>query len=128
METRKPARQRETQDRRREGIVSGVEGFNERGGRAVRDKELHDAVALFTGKAVAGRNAVLRALPEAPELRDRAYHIKQETMANLDRHLEQMADAVEGRGGKVFFAKDGDDAVRYVGDLARRRGGRVVTK
>jgi L-lactate dehydrogenase complex protein LldF len=128
METRKPAGQRETQDRRREGIVSGVEGFNERGGRAVRDKELHDSVALFTGKAVAGRNAVLHALPEAPELRERAYHIKQETMANLDRYLEQMADAVEGRGGHVFFAKDGESVVRYVGDLARRKGAKVITK
>ena len=128
METRKPADQRETQDRRREGIVSGVEGFNERGRRAVRDKELHDSVALFTGKAVAGRNAVLDALPEAPELRERAYHIKQQTMANLDRYLEQMADAVEERGGKVCFAKDGEDVVRYVGDLARRRGTKVITK
>ena len=128
METRKPTHQRETQDRRDEGIVSEVEGFNERGGRAVRDKELHDSVALFTGKAVAGRNAVLHALPEAPELRERAYHIKQQTMANLDRYLEQMADAVEGRGGKVFFAKDGEDVVRYVGDLARRRGTKVITK
>jgi L-lactate dehydrogenase complex protein LldF len=128
VETRKPAGQRETQDRRREGIVSGVEGFNERGGRAVRDGELHDSVALFTGKAVAGRNAVLHALPEAPELRERAYHIKQETMANLDRYLEQMADAVEGRGGKVFFAEDGESVVRYVGDLARRKGAKVITK
>jgi L-lactate dehydrogenase complex protein LldF len=128
METSKPADRHETQDRRREGIVSRVEGFNERGRRAVRDKELHDSVALFTGKAVAGRNAVLNALPEAPELRERAYHIKQETMANLDRYLEQMADAVEGRGGKVFFAKDGEDVVRYVGDLARRRGTKVITK
>jgi L-lactate dehydrogenase complex protein LldF len=128
METRKPAEQRETQDRRSEGIVSGVEGFNERGRRAVRDKELHDSVALFTGKAVAGRNAVLDALPEAPELRERAYHIKQQTMANLDRYLEQMADAVEERGGKVCFAKDGEDVVRYVGDLARRRGTKVITK
>jgi L-lactate dehydrogenase complex protein LldF len=128
METRKPAGQRETQDRRREGIVSGVEGFNERGRRAVGDRELHDSVALFTAKAVAGRDAVLHALPEAPELRERAYHIKQETMANLDRYLEQMANAVEGRGGKVFFAKDGEDVVRYVGDLARRRGTKVLTK
>jgi L-lactate utilization protein LutB len=36
-------------------------------------------------------------------------------MANLDRYLEQMADAVEKRGGKVFFASDGEDVVRYVG-------------
>ena len=128
METSKPPRQRETQDRRREGIVSEVEGFNERGRGAVRDQELHDSVSLFTNKAVAARNAVLHALPEAPELRDRAYHIKQETMANLDRYLEQMAEAVEARGGNVFFAKDGEDAVRYVGDLARRKNAKVITK
>src|ERR671913_272867 len=128
METSKPPRQRETQDRRQEGIVSKVEGFNERGRGAVRDQELHDSVSLFTNKAVAARNAVLHALPEAPELRDRAYHIKQETMAKLDRYLEQMAEAVEARGGNVFFAEDGEDAVRYIGDLARRKNARVITK
>src|ERR671916_1822504 len=128
METSKPPRQRDTQDRRREGIVSKVEGFNERGRGAVRDQELHDSVSLFTNKAVAARNAVLHALPEGPELRDRAYHIKQETMAKLDRYLEQMVDAVEARGGHVFFARDGEDAVRYVGDLAREKGARVITK
>jgi L-lactate dehydrogenase complex protein LldF len=128
METQKPAERRETQDRRHEGIVSPVEGFNERGGKAAQDKELHDSVELFTGKAVAARNAVLHALPEAPELRERAYRIKQKTMANLDRYLEQMADNVEARGGNVFFAEDGEAVVRYIGDLARRKGAKVITK
>ena len=128
METQKPAQRRETQDRRHEGIVSPVEGFNERGGKAAQDKELHDSVELFTGKAVAARNAVLHALPEAPELRERAYRIKQKTMANLDRYLEEMADNVEARGGNVFFAEDGEAVVRYIGDLARRKGAKVITK
>ncbi|HEY6751930.1 MAG TPA: hypothetical protein VI027_11480, partial [Rubrobacteraceae bacterium] len=101
METEKPARKRDTEDRRREGITSEVEGFNERGRRAIQDRGLHNAVEHFTKKSVVSRNAVLNALPEAPELRERAYRIKQETMANLDRYLEQMADAIEGRGGKV---------------------------
>src|ERR671916_2195733 len=128
METRKPAGEHDTEDRRREGIASGVEGFNERGRRAIEDRQLHDAVATASRAFVTNRNAVLNALPEAPELRERAYRIKQETMANLDRYLEQMADAVEGRGGKVFFARYGEDVVRYVGDLARRRGAKVITK
>ena len=128
METQKPAQQRETEDRRHEGIVSPVEGFNERGGKAAQDKELHDSVELFTGKAVAARNAVLHALPEAPELRERAYRIKQETMANLDRYLEQMADNVESRGGNVFFGEDGEAVVRYIGDLGRRKRAKVITK
>ena len=128
METKKPTRQRDTGDRRHEGISSKVEGFNERAREAVRDKDLHDAVQLFTNKSVAVRNAALDALPDAPQLRERAYHIKRETMANLDRYLEQMADAVQARGGKVFFARDGEDAVRYVGELAREKDARLITK
>jgi L-lactate dehydrogenase complex protein LldF len=128
LETEKLARKRETEDHRREGLTSGVEGFNDRARRAVRDQQLHDSIELFTHKSVAGRNAVLDALPEAPELRERAYRIKQETMANLDRYLELMADAVEARGGNVFFAADGEDVVRYVGDLAQRKGAKIITK
>ena len=128
METEKPARKRDTEDRRSEGITSEVEGFNERGRRAIQNRGLHDAVEHFTKKSVVSRNAVLNALPEAPELRERAYRIKQETMAHLDRYLEQMADAIEGRGGKVYFARDGEDVVRYVADLARRRGAKVIAK
>jgi L-lactate dehydrogenase complex protein LldF len=128
METQKPTKRRETDDRRHEGIVSKVEGFNERGRKAAQDKELHDSVELFTGKAVAARNTILHALPEAPELRERAYRIKQKTMANLDRYLEEMADNVERRGGNVFFAEDGEAVVRYIGDLARRKGAKVITK
>src|ERR687890_959116 len=128
METEKPARKRDTEDRRREGITSEVEGFNERGRRAIQDRGLHDAVEHFTKKSVVSRNAVLNALPEAPELRERAYRIKQETMAHLDRYLEQMAGAVEARGGNVFFATDGEDVVRYIGDLARSKGAKVITK
>jgi L-lactate dehydrogenase complex protein LldF len=128
LETRKPSRTRETKDRRDEGISSGVEGFNDRARKAVADQQLHDSIELFTHKSVVGRNAVLDALPEAPELRERAYRIKQETMAHLDRYLEQMADAVEARGGNVFFAEDGEDVVRYIGDLARSKGAKVITK
>ena len=128
VETGKPARQRETEDRRPEGLRSGVVGFNDRARRAVADEQLHDSIELFTHKSVTGRNAVLDALPEAPELRERAYRTKQETMANLDRYLEQMADSVEARGGNVFFAGDGEDVVRYIGDLARLKGAKVITK
>lgn len=126
--TQKPARRRETEDRRPEGIVGGVEGFNDRAGRAVADRELHASLALFTGKTLGGRETTLGALPEAPELRDRAYHIKQETMANLGGYLEQMAGEIESKGGNVHFAEDGESVVRYIGELARRRGSKVITK
>jgi L-lactate dehydrogenase complex protein LldF len=128
VETSKPARRRDTEDHRREGLESKVEGFNERGRNAVRDRKLHDSISLFTSKTLTGRNAQLRAHPDAPELRERAYRTKQETMANLDYYLSQMADAIEERGGNVFFADDGEDVVRYVGDLARRCGAKILAK
>ncbi len=128
METKKPTRKCDTDDRRREGIASGVEGFNERGGRAARDEALHGSIELFAGKVLPARNAAFAALPDAPGLRERAYHVKQETMANLDRYLEKLAEAVEARGGHVHFARDGEDAVRYVGHLARRKGAKVIAK
>lgn len=128
MGTDKPTRKRDTRDRRHEGLESEVEGFNERGRRALEDEFLHDSISLFTKKSVASRDAALHGLPDAPSLRERAYHIKQETMANLDRYLEQMADAVESRGGNVHFASDGGEVVRYIGELARRRGSKVAVK
>ncbi|MBA3792463.1 MAG: iron-sulfur cluster-binding protein, partial [Rubrobacter sp.] len=100
----------------------------QRSRKAIGDRQLHDAVALASKNLIGGRNKVLGSLPDAPELRERAYRIKQETMANLDRYLEQMADAVEARGGNVFFASDGEDAIRYVADLARRKGAKIIAK
>lgn len=128
MQTGKPAAQRDTHDRRREGLESGVEGFNERGRRALGDEYLHDAVALATGRFVAARNIALGALPDAPALRQRAYHIKRETMAHLDVYLEQLAESVQRAGGEVHFASGGDEVVRYIGELARKRGAKTMVK
>ena len=83
----RPAHDRERADRRREGLDSPVEGFNERARRAIADDSLHDAIALTTERLTAGRDAALGALPQAPSLRERAYRIKQRTMADLDRYL-----------------------------------------
>ncbi|MBA2691001.1 MAG: iron-sulfur cluster-binding protein [Rubrobacter sp.] len=128
MTTNKPALKRDTVDHRKEGVESKVEGFNDRARKAVKDRELHDSVSLFVNKTLTGRQANLAALPEAPELREKAYHIKQKTMANLDTYLDQMADAVESRGGNVHFASTGEDVVRYIGELAKRRGSKVLAK
>jgi L-lactate dehydrogenase complex protein LldF len=129
MTTGKPAGKRDTHDRRHEGISSPVDvSFNERARKAIADQDLHDAVENFTNKSVAARNAVLNALPEAPELRERAYHIKQKTMRNLHLYLEQLTQAVEANGGHVHFAKDGEEVVRYIGELAQRRKARTIVK
>jgi L-lactate dehydrogenase complex protein LldF len=124
----KPNLQRDTRDRRHEGIEGDVTGFNRRAREALRDDFLHGAVGSGTRRLVEGRNVAVSALPDAPALRERANAIKRETIANLDVYLEQLAAAVEARGGHVHFAADGPEVVRYVGDLARRRGAKVIVK
>src|SRR5688572_33209333 len=104
VETGKPARQRETDDHRPEGLSSRVEGFNDRARRAVADEQLHVSIELFTHKSVTGRNAVLDALPEAPEVRVRAYRTQPDTMANLDCSLMPMSDAVDAHCGTGLIA------------------------
>jgi len=66
METRKPARKRDTDDRRHEGIASKVEGFNERGRRAVADTQLHETLRRAAPRFVGERDHAFGAIPTLP--------------------------------------------------------------
>ena len=61
-------------------------------------------------------------------LRDQAREIKRHTMEHLDYYLELLARNVERAGGKVFFARDAQEANTYVTDVARAHGVRSVIK
>ena len=65
--------------------------------------------------------------PAMEEMRDRARSIRLHALNHLDELLEQFADAVEGQGGHVYFAEDGDEAAAYIRELARAKDvGRIV--
>ena len=68
------------------------------------------------------------ATPDWEAMRDRGRAIKAHTIANLDHYLEMAERNVTRTGGKVFFARDADAASRYVLDLARSKGVKLVTK
>lgn len=61
------------------------------------------------------------ALPNSDLIRERARAIKDETLAELDKHLATLADSVEARGGHVHFANDGAEACQMIVDLIRQR-------
>lgn len=128
MTTQGGRRAAQTQRPDRAGHDGRGAGFNAQARAALGDQFLHDALALGTTRLAGMRTAALWALPDAPELRERAYAIKRETMAHLDRYLDELASAVERAGGKVYFARDGDEAVRYVSDLARAKKARLIVK
>lgn len=102
--------------------------FNTRARAKIADPSLHDALEVGLGRVRGHRDAAFWALANAPELRERAYEIKRDVMRHLDHYLAQAAEAVERAGGHVFFARDGAEAVRYVGDVLRAKGAKTVVK
>jgi L-lactate dehydrogenase complex protein LldF len=62
------------------------------------------------------------------ELRDRARAIRAGALARLDEMLTRLAENVERRGGHVCWAEDGEQARRYITDLAHARGVKLVVK
>ncbi len=96
--------------------------------RALADRRLQAAYGKATNRFQQGRAAAFEAFPEGEALRDVGRRIKEQTVAELDRYLRQLADAVTGRGGEVHWAADAAEARQIVVDLARRYGARRVVK
>lgn len=95
---------------------------------ALNDPHLQGAFDQATGRFKTSRLNAFEAFPEGESLRDLAREIKAHTIDELDRYLEQLADAVSARGGTVHWARDAAEARRLITDLARRHGARSVVK
>ncbi len=95
---------------------------------ALEDAHLQQALGNFTSRFRAGRAAAFDAFPEGEALRGLARQIKAATIARLDDHLERLADAVEGAGGKVHWAADAAEARRIVLGIAQAQGARLAVK
>jgi L-lactate dehydrogenase complex protein LldF len=102
--------------------------FYDRVERALGDQALQTALERATVRFTAGRSAALAALADADGLRDQARAVRAKALVRLDELLERLADTVEARGGQVCWAEDGPAACRYITDLARARGVRLVVK
>ena len=68
------------------------------------------------------------ALPDSDLIRERARSIKDQTLAELDRHLETLERSVTSRGGRVHWAADGQEACRIIVELIRQRQATKVVK
>ncbi|MCA9068349.1 MAG: lactate utilization protein, partial [Planctomycetaceae bacterium] len=67
-------------------------------------------------------------LPGSSDIRQRAREIKDATLAHLDEHLATLADSVERRGGKVYFAADGAEARQTILDILAQTSAKKVVK
>ncbi len=95
---------------------------------ALGDAHLQEAYRSSTLRLFAGRLEAASEVPGWELLRDRARAIKHDVIEHLDYYLAQFADNVEGLGGKVHWAANGEEACRVVCDIAGRAGAREVVK
>lgn len=101
--------------------------FLGRAKRALDDPKMEAvgaAARLFTDK----RRQAAAEYPAMEAMRDRARDIRMSTLANLDVHLAEFAEAVEAAGGHVFWASDAAEANAYIARLADDRDVRTVVK
>src|SRR6266699_457313 len=112
------------------GGSAGVQAMTfERDARtALADGQLRGALRHATTLFGERRRAALATVPDWEGARDRARAIKDETLAHLDRYLEEFTANAERAGARVHWARDATEACDIIGEIAERRGARTVVK
>ncbi len=110
------------------GHLHGREPFPAAAHRALADGQLRRNLAAATATIRAKRAAVVAEVPDWEELRAAGSAIKTASMARLPELLEQLADAVTARGGRVHWARDAVEANAIVATLVRAAGADEVVK
>ena len=102
--------------------------FNEAASTAIQDEKIQANLLGLYGGFHQARLDASAATTNWDELQDRGRAIKAHTIANLDVYLRMAEENVRKAGGKVFFAKDSDEATRYVTELAKAKSVKTVVK
>lgn len=95
---------------------------------ALADPPLQAALTRLTDTLMAGNRKGYAALADSSQLRDHAKRIKEHTLANLDKYLEQLEASIVRLGGHVHWATDAADARRIVVEIARKSGCKKAVK
>ncbi|HEX3315571.1 MAG TPA: LutB/LldF family L-lactate oxidation iron-sulfur protein [Gemmataceae bacterium] len=96
--------------------------------QALADAPLQAALERLTDTLLAANRKGYAALGDSSDLRDHAKRIKQHTLANLDRYLEQLEASVIRAGGKVHWAADADEACRIIVELSQSTNSKRIVK
>ena len=92
------------------------------------DARVQVALDEATDRLRGNRERAWAELPDIQELRQRAHEIRMAVIDDLDGHVARFTAALEGRGGKVFFAKTAEEASAYVADVCKRKGAKLAAK
>jgi iron-sulfur cluster protein len=86
------------------------------------------AVRLNTQTFNSNRYRATALIPDYENLKDEARRIKEKAIANLPELVQTLKSAIRARGGHVCVANTAEDACRYILDVCRWRGAKLVVK
>jgi L-lactate dehydrogenase complex protein LldF len=92
------------------------------------DPHVQEALASSVERLRSHRLTAWGELDDVQALRQRGHDIKLRTIDDLDRYVEQFAEALRARGGHVHFARTAEDAARTVVDICKRHDAELVAK
>jgi L-lactate dehydrogenase complex protein LldF len=95
---------------------------------AIEDIHLQGALAGATGKFMGSRLAAWAELPDADALRDHFKATRQATLGNLAHYLELFERNATAVGTQIHWARDGQEAVQIVLNIAQQHGAEIITK
>ena len=104
-----------------------TETFIQNSDAALGNASLQTRLRVLTG-FTKRRSFAFSELEDGEALRDRGREIKADSIANLDRYLIQLEENVVRLGGKVHWARDGEDARAIILELARANNVECVVK
>ncbi|MEA2459236.1 MAG: L-lactate dehydrogenase complex protein LldF, partial [Thermoleophilaceae bacterium] len=90
--------------------------------KALGDTQLRRNLGHATRTIREKRAAVVAELPDWQELREAGRAIKDAALYDLEAQLVQLESAVQAAGGTVLWARDGEEANRFVAGIARGAG------
>lgn len=104
------------------------ETFDANARAALSDTQLRGALKNATSLFGKRRLAAALSVSNWEDLRSEARRIKDETLLNLDKYLEQFTAKAESAGAQIHWARDAAEANEIVKRLARERQARLVVK
>lgn len=102
--------------------------FNTAAEEAIQDEKVQANLLGLYGGFHQARLDASAATTDWAALQERGRAIKAHTIANLDVYLRMAEENVRKAGGKVFFARDSEEATRYVTELAKAKAVKTVVK
>lgn len=102
--------------------------LNEKIEQALAEKQKRDALYQVMKRGRDSRKAAVNLLPEGEGFRKEVREIKLRCLDAQNELIGRFSENIRKRGASVFLAKDGPEAIKYILEICRAKGAKIVAK